>query len=71
MDWQVEYDSVLEWCLDAEKKVEKLRKPGEYMVLVERQHNEIEVSNGRLSGCCARIIFQKKNWRNIGGLHSK
>lgn len=45
VDWYVDYDGVLEWCTDAEKKVEELGKPGEYIVIVERQHGEIGVNN--------------------------
>ena len=43
-DWYVEYDSSLEWCSDTDEKIADLSRPGEYIVLVERQHSEIEVS---------------------------
>ena len=43
MDWNVDYDSSLKWCSDAHDKVKKRIQPGEYIILVERQHGEIEV----------------------------
>ncbi|XP_028414134.1 dystrophin-like isoform X2 [Dendronephthya gigantea] len=42
VDWYVDYDSSLKWCVDADDKVQKLARPGEYIILVERQHGEIE-----------------------------
>ena len=43
MDWYVDYDSSLKWCNDADDKVQKRARPGEYIMIVERQHGEIEV----------------------------
>jgi hypothetical protein len=43
MDWYVDYDSSLKWCSDTHDKVKKRTQPGEYIILVERQHGEIEV----------------------------
>jgi hypothetical protein len=44
VDWYVSYDSSLKWCNDADDKVSKRSRPGEYIMLVERQHGEIEVN---------------------------
>ena len=43
LDWYVDYESSMKWCVDADDKVKKRARPGEYITLVERQHSDIEV----------------------------
>ena len=60
MDWYIDYDSSLKWCADANEKVSKRTKPGEYIIVVERQHGEIEVCN-----VCNNITSSCFNYRTV------
>lgn len=43
IDWYVDYESCMKWCSDADDKLTKRTRPGEYIMLVERQHGDVEV----------------------------
>ena len=43
LDWYVDYESSMKWCVNADDKVKKRAPPGENIMLVEIQHSDIEV----------------------------